>query len=183
MTGDGRGIVLVGYRGTGKTTVGRILAERTRRPFLDLDREVEARAGKSIPAIFTEDGEPAFRDLESRAVLDLADRAAGSVVATGGGAILAEANRKALRAFGFVAWLAADVETLARRLRSSRRGVDDRPALTSAGTIAEIAEVLEARLPLYREAADAEVDASQGPDRVADAVLQAWSRFAPEVAR
>jgi shikimate kinase len=173
---DGRGLALVGYRGTGKSTVGRILADRLGRQFVDADRELEARVGRPVRAIFAEDGEPAFREWESRVLLDLTARMAGGIVATGGGAILLEANRRALRDFGFVAWLSADPETLSRRLRSSRRGVEDRPSLTPAGTLAEIADVLEARSSLYREAAHAVVEtAGRTPEQVADAVLDAWA--------
>jgi shikimate kinase len=92
MSGEVRGIVLVGYRATGKSTVGRLVAERLARPFLDLDREVEALEGRSIRSIFLEAGELAFRELESRVIGGLADRLAGGVVATGGGAILRESN-------------------------------------------------------------------------------------------
>jgi shikimate kinase len=177
-TTSGRGIALIGYRGTGKSTVGRLLAERLDRPFADADREVEALDGRSIRSIFLEDGEPAFREAEARVLADLAARLAdGGVVATGGGAILLESNRQVLREFGLVVWLTADADTLAHRLRSSRRGVDDRPALTVAGTLAEIAEVLEARTPLYREAADAEVSTvGRNAEQVVEAVLEAWSR-------
>jgi shikimate kinase len=171
-----RGISLVGYRGTGKSTVGRILADRLGRPFADLDREVEQRAGRPIRAIFEEQGEPAFRDLESRALGELTARIRGGVIATGGGAILSESNRRALGEFGFVAWLTADAETLARRLQGARRGVDDRPALTAAGTLNEIDEVLRARSPLYRQAADEVVDTpGRTPEQVAEAVLRAWT--------
>jgi shikimate kinase len=181
----GRGIALIGYRGTGKSTVGRLLAERLNRPFADADREVEALDGRSIRSIFLEDGEPAFREREARVLADLAERLAeGGVVATGGGAILLESNRRVLREFGFVAWLTADADTLARRLRSSRRGVEDRPPLTVAGTLAEISGVLEARTPLYREVADAEVSTvARDAEQVADAVLEAWSRQGSGVVR
>ncbi len=179
MSDAPRGIVLVGYRATGKSTVGRILADRLDREFADADREVEILAGRSIRSIFLEDGEPAFRDWEARVIDDLAARLSGGVLATGGGAILLESNRKRLRDFGFVAWLTADAETLARRIQSSRRGVEDRPPLTSAGTLDEIAEVLEARTPLYQEVAHVAV-ATEGrtAEQVAAAVLEAWSRAA-----
>jgi len=170
------GLALVGYRGTGKTSVGRGLAHRLGRRFVDSDREVEARAGLSIREIFAEGGEPSFREWEALVLLDLTAQPGGAIVATGGGAVIREENRKALRRYGFVAWLAADPETLARRLRASRWGVDDRPSLTAAGTLGEIAEVLEARTPLYREVADAVVDtAGRTPEQVADAVLEAWA--------
>jgi shikimate kinase len=184
--GRGRGIALVGYRGTGKSTVGRIVAERLGVPFADADRELEAIDGRPIRAIFAEGGEPAFREVEARVLLDLTGRLAtgGGVLATGGGAILLEVNRRTLRGFGFVAWLTADVETLARRLKASRRGVEDRPALTSAGTLDEIAEVLEARTPLYAETADIAIP-TNGLDapQVAEAVMLAWGRRLLETAR
>ena len=170
----GRGIALVGYRATGKSTVGRILAGRLGVPFADADREVEALAGRAIRAIFVEDGEPAFRELEARVLADLTETWAGGVLATGGGAILLERNRDLLREFGFVAWLTADAATLAERLRAAPRGVEDRPALTGSGTLAEIAEVLEARTPLYRAVADAEVSTvGLDAEQVAEAVLEA----------
>ncbi len=172
---DARGLALVGYRGTGKSTVGRILAERLGRPFADADNEIEAQAGRSIRSIFEEDGEPAFRERESRVLATLTTRLRGGVLATGGGAVLAEANRRLIRGFGFVAWLAADPETLARRLSASGAGVAERPPLTAAGTLGEIAGVLAARVALYREVADAAiVTDGLSPDRVADAVLVAW---------
>lgn len=182
----GRGIALVGYRGTGKSTVGRILAERLGRPFADADREVESLDGRPIRVIFAEEGEPAFRAIEARVLAELATRLgeSGGVLATGGGAILREENRRTLRDFGFVAWLTAEVETLAQRLRVSSRGGDDRPALTSAGTLDEIAEVLEARTPLYSQAADIAIATDgRGAEQVADLVIEAWSRLAEETPR
>lgn len=171
------GIALVGYRGTGKSTVGRIVADRLNRAFADADREVEALAGRSIRSIFVEDGEPTFRVLESKVLADLTRSLPGGVLATGGGAILHPDNREVLRGFGFVAWLRADAETLTRRLQVSRRAVEERPALTASGTLAEIAKVLEIRTPLYREAAHASIEtAGRSAEQVADAVLEAWSR-------
>ncbi len=176
MTG-GRGLALVGYRGTGKSTVGRILADRLGRPFADADKEIEARDGRTIRAIFAEDGEPAFRRIEGEVLRELTAKLPGGIVATGGGAVLDEANRRALRSFGFVAWLKADPDTLAWRLSHSRSGLADRPALTPAGTLAEIADVLAARAPLYREAAHAEVETDGRTAReVAEAVLGAFGR-------
>jgi shikimate kinase len=183
MTNRGRGIALIGYRGTGKSTVGRVLAERLGRPFADADREVESQVGRSIRSIFLEDGEPPFREAEAQVLASLAERLEGGVLATGGGAILLESNRRVLRRFGFVAWLTADADTLAHRLQASRRGVNDRPPLTVAGTLLEIAEVLEARTPLYRETADAEVSTiGLDAEQVAEAVLEAWSRHLSEQA-
>ncbi|HWE35486.1 MAG TPA: shikimate kinase [Isosphaeraceae bacterium] len=165
------GLALIGPRGTGKTTVGRLVAGATGRPFVDADRALEGRAGRSIAAIFAQAGEPAFRDLEEATLRDLVGRA-GAVLATGGGVVLREVNRDALRRFGFVVWLTADPAALADRLA---RDPADRPSLTGLGTIAEVAAVLEARAPLYRATADAVV-ATDGldPEAVARKVLDAW---------
>jgi shikimate kinase len=172
----GRGLVLIGYRGTGKSTVGRILAERTGRRFLDADREIEARSGRSIRSIFADSGEPAFRDWEERTVAELIAEAPGSVLATGGGAVLREANRRRLREFGFVAWLTAEPAELARRLEADPSGLADRPALTPSGTLDEIARMLADRTPLYRGLAD-EVITTDGrdPQDVAGAILECWT--------
>jgi shikimate kinase len=176
MSRQGEGIVLVGYRATGKSTVGRIIAERLARPFVDLDREIENRAGRSIRSIFLEDGEPTFRQLEARIIADLADRSDGPVVATGGGAILLEASRKILRDFGFVVWLTAEAGTLTRRLQESEPAIHARPALTSLGTLGEVAAVLEARTPLYREVAHVSISTDLATaELVAEAVVEAWT--------
>ena len=166
----GNGIALSGYRGTGKTTVGRIVADRLAVMFRDADREIESRFG-SIRSIFEQHGEPAFRDREEQVIQELTEAGAG-VVATGGGAILRETNRRALKRFGRVFWLTADPGELANRLERESKGVANRPSLTAAGTLGEIASVLEARMPFYQETADVAVS-TQGrtPAEVADAIL------------
>jgi shikimate kinase len=172
----GRGLVLIGYRGTGKSTIGRIVAERSGRRFVDADREIEARSGRSIRAIFAEDGEPAFRDWEERTLAELVAEARGAVLATGGGVVLRKANRRRLRDFGFIAWLTADPAELARRLEADPSGLADRPALTAAGTLEEIARVLADRTPLYRGLAHAIVPTDGRDIRdVAEAVLGCWT--------
>ena len=170
----GKGLALIGYRGTGKSTIGKLVARRAGRKFLDLDREIERRAARPIHAIFLEKGEPAFRDLEESVLLDLAVQH-DCVLATGGGAILRESNRRGLRNFGLIVWLTASCEVLARRLSHDGREGKARPALTSAGTLAEIETVLTQRLPLYQLAADARVETEGRPaSRVAEDVLQLW---------
>jgi shikimate kinase len=172
-----QGLALVGPRGTGKTTIGRILAERLGRPFLDADIELERMVGRSIAAIFAEEGEPSFRDWEERILAELTRRGP-SVLATGGGVVLRPSNRQRLWAFGLVIWLRAEPEVLATRLLSDPRGLAGRPALTAAGTLAEIAAVAEARAPLYREVADLVIDTGgQTPSEVADAILDAWPGY------
>jgi shikimate kinase len=171
-----RGLVLIGYRGTGKSTVGRILAERLGRSFLDSDREIEARSGRSIRSIFAESGEPAFRDWEERTLAELTAGSPGAILASGGGAVLREANRRRLRGYGFVAWLTADPGELARRLEADRLGLAGRPALTTAGTLDEIVQVLAARSPLYAELADAVIPTDgKAPRDVAEAILGCWT--------
>jgi shikimate kinase len=173
---SGRGLVLIGYRGTGKSTIGRILAERSGRRFLDADREIEARSGRTIRSIFAGSGEPAFRDWEERILADLIAEAPGAILATGGGAVLREANRRRLREFGFVAWLTAEPAELARRLEADRPGLADRPPLTAAGTVDEISVVLAARTPLYRGMADAVIPTDgRDPRQVAEAILGCWT--------
>ena len=172
----GPGIALVGYRGAGKTTVGRLLAERLGWPFLDADRELEARLGRPIRSIFESDGEPAFRDHEEATLGLLCRPRLPLVLATGGGAVLRESNRLTLRAFGFVAWLRPDPLELVERLR---RNPGDRPSLTAAGLLEEIDSVLAIRVPFYRDVSHAAIDtAGLSPHAVASAVMEAHRRFA-----
>ena len=173
----GSGLVLVGYRGTGKSTVGQIVANRLNRRFLDADLEIEARAGRSISRIFAELGEPAFRDWEERTLRDLAVSHPGSILATGGGAVVRPANRQILADYGFVVWLRAEPAELARRLEADHRAGAERPSLTGAGTIAEIAHVLEARNAFYAEVADVVIETSgHRPEELADRILALWSQ-------
>ena len=169
-------MALVGYRGTGKSTVGRILADRATRTFLDMDKELQARVGRSVAAIFAKEGEPFFRDWEERTLGELLSGHPTAIVATGGGAILRETNRRRLRDFGFVVWLTAGAAELARRLGSDPDGFEQRPALTSAGAVVEIAQVLEVRKSLYEEVADAVIETEgKNPDEVAAAILERWT--------
>ena len=156
--------------------MGRILAERLGRPFVDADREIEARAGRTIWSIFADSGEEAFRDWEERTLAALTAENPGAILATGGGAVLREPNRLNLRRFGFVAWLTADPAELARRLQSDRPGLAGRPALTTAGTLDEIAQVLAARSPLYAGLADAVIPTDgKDPREVAEAIIGEWA--------
>ncbi|QSZ67569.1 bifunctional shikimate kinase/shikimate dehydrogenase [Methanofollis aquaemaris] len=158
-------VVLIGYRGTGKSTVGRILADRLGLPFYDTDAMVEARAGRSIPAIFAGEGEEGFRALECAVVADLAG--VDGIVATGGGAVLDPANVAALRRGGRVVLLEADAETIAERTTGS-----DRPPLTPLPLTDEVAALLARRRPYYCAAADfAFSTAGLTPAETADAVL------------
>lgn len=168
-------IILVGYRGTGKTTVGRLLAARLGWGFADADDLVESAAGRSIADIFLTEGEPGFRDREAAALAELCRRER-LVLATGGGAVLRPANRDLLKSAGFVAWLAARPETAWARLRGDPATAARRPNLTPAGGFDEVAALMAAREPLYRGLAHFAADADgPSPEAVADAILSAWS--------
>lgn len=170
-----KGMALLGYRGTGKSTVGRIVAERAGRPFLDADLELEVRAGRPVHAIMTDEGEPVFRDWEERTLAELIEQAPTAVIATGGGVVLREQNRNHLRNFGFIVWLTAAPAELARRLQADPRGLAARPPLTADGTIAEIARVLDIRAPIYQALADTVINTEgKSPEQVADAILECW---------
>jgi shikimate kinase len=164
-------LVLIGYRGTGKSTVARLLAARLQWPWFDADVEIESRSGKSIAQIFAEDGEETFRDSESRVVADLTARER-CVLALGGGAIMRPENREAILRQGRVAWLQASPQTLWRRLQSDTSTAERRPNLTVQGGITEIIATLEARREIYRQCAHCEVDTQgKSPEEVADAIL------------
>lgn len=158
-------VVLIGYRGTGKTTVGRLVAARFGLPFFDTDALVEARADHSIPAIFAVGGEAEFRTLEREVCAGLAD--ADGVIATGGGAVLDPANVEALRRGARVFLLEGAPEDLAARCA---RG--DRPPLTALPPLDEVRIVLAARADAYRAAADHCVwTGCRSPEEVAGVVI------------
>lgn len=150
-------IILIGYRGSGKTSVGRELARLLERPLFDSDRMVFAKTGKTVREIVEAGGWPAFREAEKAVIAELSalDQA---VIALGGGAVMDPENVAALRERGIFVWLRAEPETLARRIRGDENGQAQRPALTGVGTLEEIGQVLAERLPVYRNVADRAVD-------------------------
>jgi shikimate kinase len=159
-----RRIVLVGFMGAGKTTVGATLAARLGWGFLDLDRRIEERAGRSVPEIFRRDGEPAFREEERRA----AEEAAGLdrlVIAAGGGAFAHPATRAALARGSMTVWLACSLETVLERIAPG----PDRPLASSRERMHRLMSLRE---PSYR-LADRVVDASAEPSEVVRRVLAA----------
>jgi shikimate kinase len=172
-------IFLIGYRGSGKTTVARLLAEALGWPWLDADEVLEQRHGKTIREIFATEGEAAFRDKEEAVLAELC-MLERHVIATGGGVVLRESNRKRLKASGRVVWLTADVETIQSRLESDPATADRRPALTAGSAAEEIADLLRQRQPLYRECAQQFLSTvGQSPQDVVKAILRAESLHSP----
>lgn len=146
-------IFLVGMMGAGKTSVGRVLAKRLNKIFYDSDHVIEERTGVKIPVIFEIEGEPGFRHREA-AVLDELTALDEVVLATGGGAVLAQENRDRLRARGTVVYLRASVKDLLNRTRHDK----NRPLLQTADPRARLDELYEMRDPLYREVAHITID-------------------------
>jgi shikimate kinase len=150
-----KNIVLIGFMGSGKSTVGRELHQRLGYPLVDMDHAIEQRAGKSITAIFADDGEEAFRDLETALLEELSDPAAPRrIISTGGGVIGREVNRSLLRQLGYVVWLQAPLAVVLERTSKNR----DRPLLDTDDPAARIEALLIVRKPLYAETAHLKVD-------------------------
>jgi shikimate kinase len=168
MTGRGRAIVLIGFMGSGKSATGRALARKTGWALSDTDEIVSARFGKAIAEIFAEFGEEKFREAESAALRELSG-ATPSIIVTGGGIVLRPENVELLRRLGIVAHLEAEEEILFQRV--SRRTT--RPLLQTEDPRGTLAKLLRERQPIYREAADLNVETSRvTPEEVADAVIR-----------
>jgi len=161
-------VILVGFTGAGKSSVGRLLARKLGRCFIETDDMIVAREGRSIPEIFATQGEAHFREAELEAVRLLALKR-GDVIATGGGLPCREGVPELLRALGTVVWLAGDFAALYERARRAR---DDRPMLASRSR-AEVEALYRAREPYYRQADIIVETAGLGPDQVATRVALA----------
>jgi shikimate kinase len=163
-------VYLVGMPGSGKSTVGPVLAARLGVPFVELDAEVERAGGASVLEIFDREGEARFRELEAAALVDVARRDP-SVVSCGGGVVLEPANRVTLRATGEVVFLSVPLHVLRERVRPA----SDRPLIRAEG---DLERLFTEREPLYREFAAHVVDASGPVEEVAAAIqkeLLRWS--------
>lgn len=165
---DDAPVVLVGMMGAGKTTVGKRLARRLGWPFVDADRELEVRLGVPVATVFELEGEAGFRRREA-ALIDELSRRRGLVLATGGGAVVTESNRAALRARGRVIYLHASVADLWHRLRRDTV----RPLLRTPDPRARIEHLASARDPLYRETAHWVIETGREPvEAVVGAILR-----------
>ncbi len=164
-------VSLVGYRGTGKSLLAGMLAQRLHMKAVDSDRVIEERAGCTIAEIFARSGEAEFRRLEAEAIAELCGHE-GLIIATGGGAILNADTRKRLQQAGPVVWLTAEVSEIARRMQSDETTAGSRPALTDLSFEEEIRSLLEKREPLYRDVSDFEVETTnRDPESLVDEIL------------
>ena len=178
MSEQQRNIILVGLMGAGKTTIGRLLAKHLARPFVDSDHEIEARTGVRVPVIFELEGEAGFRVRESQVIADIVQRES-FVLATGGGAVLAEANRALLREHGLVIYLRAQPSDLWHRTQYDR----NRPLLRTDDPEQRLRDLYTVRDPLYRETAHMVVETGrQSPHMLAGKLEQQlrdqWMNYA-----
>ena len=174
--GEEMNLVLIGYRCTGKTTTAEMLAEKLGWSLVDTDALIQERAGKSIDAIVAEGGWEAFRDAETAVVRDVAsgDR---QVIGAGGGAVLREENRQALKASAKIVLLRADAETIWQRMQGDAKTSAQRPDLTDTGGIDEIHRLLDERREVYRAVSDFAISTDTAePSEVTGRIL-AWLKL------
>lgn len=168
-------LVLVGLMATGKTTVGRVLADELDRPLIDSDEQIEARTGRTVREIWQTDGEPAFRRLESEVLADALAAPDPAVIAAAGGVVLAEENRDRLRSPGVhVVWLRARIATQLARVRSAQ---DEHRPLLDDDPEGMLERMATDREPLYEAVADRVVDVDdRTPADIATEILEAVAR-------
>ena len=164
-------IVLIGYRCCGKSSVGKRIAEKLGRRFIDSDDLIIEKAGLSINEMVKEKGWPYFRALEKEVIKEISAED-NLVIATGGGVITDETNIINLKANGFIVWLDADIETIKKRLKGDNASIENRPSLTGDNPVDEIREVMEKRRPVYRQACNISIDTDKmNINDVADMII------------
>ncbi len=169
-------IILTGYRATGKSSIGKILADLLDFGFVDTDEAIEKRQGETIADMVDRGGWDLFRRREADVLLELAG-SRHMVIATGGGSVLHEDAWARLRQDALVVLLTADVKTICHRLAADDDAEEQRPALTEMGTMDEIAMVLRQRQPLYAKSADMAVDTEgKTPEQVAEFIVNEFKR-------
>ena len=175
-------LFLVGYRGSGKTTVGKHLGKRLALQVYDSDQLIEATSGLTIEQIFSTHGEEEFRRLESEAIESFRRKPA-AVVSLGGGAIIKPMNRSLIKSLGLVVWLRAPASLLFDRISADPKSQTQRPRLTNEDPWTEVATLLETRAPWYQEVADYIIDVNdRTPEQIAldiDHWLKTQSSFQP----
>jgi len=166
-------IYLIGGRCSGKTSSGKILAQKLGRPFVDMDDLMEQRQGMSVAEIISKKGWEAFRRMERDLIQEMAKKTGNKamVAATGGGAVMDPENVADMKRTGVVVWLDASVETSEKRMRNDARTATLRPSITGRGAVEEIAALIEGRRALYQGAMNYRVETDEmGPDQVAEAI-------------
>lgn len=170
-------IILVGFMGSGKSSVGRLIAQRMGCPFRDTDQLVIRETGMEITELFAVKGEAFFRDQETAALRSLAGEGA-SVIATGGGIVTVVENRSLLRELGFVVFLKADEEAIFERVSRNQK----RPLLQTDDPRKTVHDLLETRLPLYESAAHSTVDTTaRSHGKIADEIIAAARDFSWQI--
>ena len=165
-------IILIGYRGTGKSSVGKKLAAKLQLPFYDTDELIEAESGRSILEMVAEQGWPYFRQREREIIRKLAC-AHKSVIATGGGVVMDEENTDILKKHGILIWLHADLKTIVERIQSDLRSKTQRPSFSNNDIFEETEEVLEKRIPVYSRLADLSTDTTvKNVDEIVNVICQ-----------
>ena len=152
-------IVLIGFRGTGKSTVGKLLAKRLERDFVDSDKYIESSTGKTIKSIFEEDGEEDFRKIEAGAIAELS-KVDNKVISAGGGAVLKKENVRNLKDNGFLVLLEATPEIIHNRIAQDKKTTQQRPSLTDKKPLDEIKHLITKREHAYKNAADYTINTS-----------------------
>ncbi len=152
-------IVLIGYRCSGKTEVGKILARELEKDFLDTDELIEDNAGCSIETIISRDGWNHFREIE-KSLIEEVSRRNNLIIATGGGVVMDEDNVKNLKENAWIIWLNGESEVLRERMDKEQRSGKIRPSLTGEDSLEEIKQVMDVRIPLYEKTATFVVDTS-----------------------
>jgi shikimate kinase len=164
-------IVLIGYRGTGKTTVGKALSQRLNRPFFDADVFLEAKEGKTIGEMVAEKGWPFFRSREKEAIGRLSGQT-DCVIATGGGAVMDGDNVACLRRNGLLILLKAEVGTMVERMQRDAANGQERPGLLGGDIYDETQTMVTQRMPVYEKVADFALDTTNlSVERVVDAIV------------
>ncbi|MDD2972804.1 MAG: shikimate kinase [Lachnospiraceae bacterium] len=150
-------VILIGFMGSGKTCVGRRLSYRLQRTMIDTDKQIEKQQGKTITEIFEEQGEPAFRDMETACLQEILETCHNQVISSGGGLPLREKNRELLGKIGCVVYLRVTADTVYQRLKDDTT----RPLLQGPNPQEKIAALLSERVEIYQAAADVIVDVDE----------------------
>lgn len=168
-------LYLIGYRGSGKSTVGKLLSSRIGRVCVDIDDYIEELTETSIKRIFETSGEQAFRSIERRIICGYT-HTANLILSLGGGAPMDDAVRQSLKQHGKTVWLKAEPEVLWKRICSDLDAAEQRPDLTDLGGLEEVQHVLAQRGPVYEECADYRIDVDElTPEQIADDVARWWN--------